>query len=79
MACCKDVFCAGFSYSEKLGGCYKSKDDCFVKSASYVGFSKPKFVPPSDVAANITVIFADLGVTSSKVSHSYTCTYMLYI
>jgi len=51
--CCNDPLCAGFSYNPNVNGgsgCYKRDMDCgFVSDPGYSGYTKPGFVPPSEV------------------------------
>ena len=57
--CCKNAYCAGFSYDPVTGDGYLKGDiDCgFQKSAKYIGFDKPNFAPPQPAPRNITLDF----------------------
>jgi len=65
--CCNNTACAGFSYLPSDGsGCYKKNTDCgFVTNSAYTGYYKPNFIPPAPGPANITVTFADVGLSGS--------------
>eukprot|EP00456_Euglypha_rotunda_P009189 TRINITY_DN11977_c0_g1_i26.p1 TRINITY_DN11977_c0_g1~~TRINITY_DN11977_c0_g1_i26.p1 ORF type:complete len:424 (-),score=57.84 TRINITY_DN11977_c0_g1_i26:99-1370(-) len=67
--CCENPLCAGFSYGGG-SGCFKNNIDCgFVNSATYSGYDKPNFTPPTPTPANITVKFSDVGLSGSVLVH----------
>mmetsp|Transcript_9473 Transcript_9473/g.26458 ORF Transcript_9473/g.26458 Transcript_9473/m.26458 type:complete len:530 (-) Transcript_9473:73-1662(-) len=63
-ACCNNLECAGFDFSNG-SGYYKGNAMCgFTTNAAYAGYTKPAQVPtPSGEAADISVTFADVGLS----------------
>jgi len=65
--CCGNPSCAGFSYApDGESGCYKTNTACgFTNATGYMGFDKPSFTPTNGTPANITLTFADVGLTGA--------------
>lgn len=72
--CCQNTQCAGFSFEAEGGsGCYKKNQDCGkVGNSNYIGYTKPSQMPtPSGQTADITVNFADVGLSAKDAVDVY--------